>query len=64
MSKRYKVSFEIEGENLADDVTLTRDNLKMMVEELDRKSMSYMGNRSIDTEIINLKIEKVKVSKK
>jgi len=57
MIKKYKVTFEIEGEMLADDVNLTKENLKMVLKKMDITSANYYGNRGIDTQIKNLKIE-------
>jgi len=58
--KAYKVSFEIKGKMLAHDTRLNRENLKMVIEEFDLShSLGYTGDRSIDTVVKNLKIEKL-----
>jgi len=57
---KYKVSFYIEGEYLGDDTPLNKENLKQQLMMLDvSKGSSYFGNRSIDTSIVNLSIERV-----
>ena len=62
MDKRYKVTFEIQGEKLADEIRLNKQNIRIALDrELNSKSQTYYGNRDLDTYIENLKIEKVKV---
>lgn len=63
---KLKVTFEIEGTMLADDVPLEEEameellNLEFDVEE----GRVYRGNRDIDTTVTNLKVEKVKKEKR
>ena len=58
MSKQYKISFNIQGDMLADNIKLNKQNLKKTIYNiLDcNKAQSYYGDRNIDTAITNLKL--------
>ena len=62
MKKKFKVTFEIEGEWLGDDVELDIGNLKGILMHLmdSKKGQDYYSNRSFDTMVDNLVIKKVK----
>jgi hypothetical protein len=64
MIKRYRVTFEIEGEMIADDMRLNMDNLELVIKhDLHAPiALSYVGNRSIDTKVEKLVITKQKPS--
>ena len=60
-TKKFKVSFEIEGEILADDTELNEENIELFLEnELSIEGSDYYGNRDIDCVITNLEIKEVK----
>lgn len=57
---KYRVSFEIEGEILADGIQLSEDNLRRgILHDYSVHGLSYWGNRDIDTTVSSLKIEEV-----
>jgi len=57
MDKRYKVTFEIQGEWLEDEERLNKENLKTtLVKEFNSKDKFD----DKDTEIENIEIEKIK----
>ena len=57
---KLKVSFIIEGTMLADDVPLNEENMRHGLGNFDIDSLSYWGNRDIDTVISELEIEEIK----
>ena len=60
----YKVSFTIRGNNLADGVSLSKENLKeSIMQEYDISGIDYYGNRSIDTVVSDLEIGVIKEEK-
>ena len=60
--KKYKVSFEIEGDTMCDNVFLTKGNLKeFLLSYLDARKQGYYDNRDLDCRVSNIKIDKVKV---
>ena len=61
MARKYKVSFEIEGEMICDDTELSTRNLKEQLKgTFDvRYGQDYETNRDIDTKIKKLKITEV-----
>jgi len=58
---KLRVSFVIEGTMLADDVHLNKENMKLGIDSFDICSLSYWGNRDIDTVVSELKLEEVDV---
>ena len=60
---KYKVSFVIDGNILADNMPLNEDNITLMIEQdFDITSSNYWGNRDIDTVVTELEIVEVKES--
>lgn len=58
---KYKVSFEIEGNILADGIELNEENLELGIRhDYSIAGVTYWGNRDIDTTISNLKIQEMK----
>lgn len=57
---KYKVSFLIEGSNLADGIELNKANLKeAIVSDFEATEQSYWGNRDLDCSVKKLKIVEV-----
>jgi len=62
MYKKYKVSFTIQGNILADDFMLNKKNIKETIDrEFHANSQDYYGNRNLDTYIKDLKIERIRL---
>ena len=58
---KYNVSFVVEGRQIADNIRLNKENIRKTIElDFDLSSISYYGNRDIDTTVTNLKIERSK----
>ena len=59
---KFKVTFIIEGELLADDVDLDEDNLERGIKSFFDKELAneYYGNRCIDTRVFEITIEPIK----
>ncbi len=56
-SMKYKVSFVIDGDMLADNMPLDEENIKLAIErDFDISSLTYWGNRDIDTVVSELEI--------
>jgi len=59
MSRKYKVSFEIEGDAISDDVPLTKDTIEeLIINELDLEESNYYHR--VYSSVSNLVIEQVK----
>ncbi len=57
---RYKVSFVVDGELLADNMPLNEENIKLVIDhDFDISSITYWGNRDIDTVVTELEIVEV-----
>lgn len=60
-SKKYKITFEIEGSIIGDDCNLNSDNIKMVIlDELDCRNQTYGYGGNIDTKVSKLKVSEVK----
>lgn len=61
MSRKYRISFVVEGDMVAEDVTLNKESIKLgVLNTFDTEhGQSYWGNRDIDSEVTDLKIERV-----
>lgn len=56
MSRKYEVSFEIEGEDISDDMPLTKDNIRELIMfEFDNAKSSYYHR--VYSSVLNLVVE-------